>query len=86
VVKSIDFLYMNTEAQLRGSETLSGVYQFKICDTYIYLLSTCSRCSIGINTFELGRYFTVSDRLIGSPLIAFHVDYFSIEDVELSAC
>ena len=34
---------------------------------YIYLLRNPPRCSVEINVFELGCYFTVLDGVIGSP-------------------
>ena len=34
---------------------------------YIYLLRTPPRCSVEINVFELGCYFTLLDGVIGSP-------------------
>ena len=46
---------------------VSRTYIYIYIYIYIYLLRTPSRCSVEINVFELGRYFTVLDGVIGSP-------------------
>jgi len=52
----------------KGTRTPKAMSLNKSELIYIYLLRTPSRCFIGINTFQLGWYFTVSDRVIESLL------------------